>query len=110
MSGMLIGRLEATTTIDGSNYPDMSKYNIICNNVTVTYNEWANYTYCYEAGAGDRYARVEPGYSYGGVNVENCTHTDEHIMLVFDGLFGGDQYGVRPIVEYAGVNVIYNNK
>ena len=31
-------------------------------------------------------------------------------LTIFDGLFGGDQYGVRPIVEYAGVNVIYNNK
>ena len=110
MTGMIIGRLEATTTIDGRNYPDMSQYNINCNNVTVTYGDWMNYHYCYGFN-GSRYTRVEAGFAYGGLDIQaedhNTTCTDHMLCLPFDGLFGGDQYGVSPIREYTGVTVIY---
>lgn len=110
MSGMIIGRLQKTTQIDGSNYPDMSQYNITCKNVTVNYGDWMNYHYCYGFN-GSRYTRVEPGYAYGGLDVTAADHettcTDHMLCLPFDGLFGGDQYGVRPIRAYEGVTVNY---
>lgn len=110
MTGMLIGRCAQTTTIDGANYPDLSKYNITCNNVTVTYGDWMNYHYCYGFN-GNRYTRVEAGYAYGGLDVNAEDHmetcTDHMLCLPFVGLIGGDQYGVRPIVELEGVTVNY---
>ena len=111
MCGMLIGRLEETTTIDGYNYPDTSKYNITCTDVTVTYGEWANYHYCRAEGA--RGKRVEAGYSYDGVAADYdhsaCTvHCKE--LIAFDQIFGGDQYAVKGLPAYDGVTVIYNNK
>ncbi len=111
MSGMLIGRLEETTTIDGTNYPDMSKYKITCTDVTVTYNDWANYHYCVVAGK--TAWRVEPGYAYGGIPADHDHSTCAvccNELLVFDSLFGGAQYGVRGITTHDGVTVIYNNK
>ncbi len=110
MTGMIIGRLEATTTIDGRNYPDMSQYNITCQDVTVTYGDWMNYHYCYGFN-GSRYKRVEAGFAYGGLDITADDHatkcTDHLLCLPFDGLFGGDQYGVNPIREYTGVTVNY---
>ena len=110
MCGMLIGRLEETTTIDGKNYPDTSKYTINCNDVTVTYGEWADYHYCRAAGA--RGKRVEAGYSYGGVaaDYDHSVCTVHHMECIpFDQIFGGDQYAVKGLPSYEGVNVIYNN-
>ena len=109
MCGMLIGRLEETTTIDGANYPDTSKYNITCNNVTVTYGEWSDYHYCRAAGA--RAIRVEAGYQYDGIaadyNHDVCTV--HHMELIpFDQIFGGDQYGVKGLKTYDGVKVVYD--
>jgi len=114
MCGMIIGRLEETTTIDGSNYPDTSKYNITCNNVTVTYGDWYNYHYCdptpgYNNGRG---MRVEPGYSYDGLpsNYDHSQCTTHHNELIpFDQIFGGDQYGVKGLKTYTGVTVNYPN-
>lgn len=111
MSGMLIGRLEETTNIGDVNYPDMSKYNITCTDVTVTYNDWANYHYCVVAGK--TAWRVEPGYSYGGIPADHDHSTCAvccNELIVFDSLFGGAQYGVRGITSYNGVTVVYNNK
>lgn len=111
MCGMLIGRLEETTTIDGANYPDTSKYNITCNNVTVTYGDWANYHYCRAEGA--RAKRVEAGYAYDGIaaDYDHTVCTAHHMELIeFDQIFGGDQYAVKGLKTYNGVNVVYNNK
>lgn len=113
MCGMIIGRLAETVAIDGVNYPDTSKYNITCNNVAVVYGEWANYHYCRAEGA--RAVRVEAGYEYGGIASDYdhtlCEANEHHMMLIeFDQIFGGDQYGVKGIKEYEGVTVIYNNK
>lgn len=115
MCGMIIGRLEETTTIDGTNYPDTSKYNITCNNVKVTYGEWANYHYCDPTPGlnGGRGMRVEPGYSYDGIPADydhsQCT-THCNALIPFDQVFGGDQYGVKGLKAYDGVTVVYNNK
>ena len=111
MCGMIIGRLEETTTIDGANYPDTSKYNITCKDVTVTYDDWANYHYCRAAGA--RGIRVEAGYAYDGIaaDYDHSICTVHHMELIpFDQIFGGDQYGVKGLESYDGVTVIYNNK
>lgn len=115
MCGMIIGRLQETTTIDGTNYPDTSKYNITCKDVTVTYGDWANYHYC-EPTPGlnnGRGMRVEAGYSYDGLPADydhsQCVDSCKN-LLAFDQIFGGDQYGVKGLKSYDGVNVIYNNK
>ena len=115
MCGMIIGRLEETTTIDGKNYPDTSKYNINCTNVTVTYGDWANYHYC-EPTPGlnnGRGMRVEPGYAYDGLpaDYDHSQCVDNHMNLIpFDQIFGGAQNGVKGLPAYDGVTVIYNNK
>ncbi len=116
MCGMLIGRLEETTTIDGTNYPDTSKYDINCTNVTVSYGDWANYHYCEPTPSdmnGGRGMRVESGYSYGGLpaDYDHSQCVDHHMNLIpFDQIFGGDQIGVKGLKTYDGVTVIYNNK
>ncbi len=115
MCGMIIGRLQKTTTIDGTNYPDTSQYNITCNDVTVTYGDWANYHYCeptpgYNNGRG---MRVEPGYAYDGLpaDFDHTQCVDNHMNLIpFDQIFGGAQLGVKGLKTYEGVTVVYNNK
>lgn len=112
MCGMVMGRLEETTTIDGTNYPDISKYNITCNDVTVNYGDWMNYHYCdptpgYNNGRG---MRVEPGYSYDGLPADydhsQCT-THHNELIPFDQIFGGAQYAVKGLKSYTGVTVNY---
>ena len=108
MCGMLIGRLEETTTIDGTNYPDTSKYNIQCTDVTVNYGDWMNYHYCRAAGA--RASRVEAGYAYGGIaaDYDHSVCTVHHMECIpFDQIFGGDQYAVKGLKSYNGVTVNY---
>ena len=112
MCGMIIGRLQETTNIGGVNYPDMSKYNITCNDVTVTYGEWANYHYCEPTPGlnGGRGMRVEPGYSYDGLpaDFDHTQCTTNHMALIpFDQIFGGDQIGVKGLKTYNGVTVKY---
>ena len=114
MCGMIIGRCEETTTIDGVNYPDMSKYNVTCNNVTVNYGEWMNYHYCEPTPGlnGGRGMRVEKGYSYDGLpaDYDHSQCVDNHMNLIpFDQLIGGDQLGVKGLKTYDGVTVVYPN-
>ena len=108
MCGMIIGRCEETTTIDGKNYPDLSKYNMTFNNVVVNYGDWMNYHYCRKSG--ERAVRVEPGYSYGGVAADRDHSTDNaHCMewIPFNQLIGGDQYAVKGLPAVEGVTVNY---
>lgn len=113
MCGMLIGRCEETTTIDGQNYPDTSKYNIICNDVTVTYGNWADYHYCEPTPGlnGGRGMRVEAGYSYDGLPIDydhsQCI-TNCNTLIPFDQIIGGAQLGVKGLKTYDGVTVNYN--
>lgn len=112
MCGMIMGRLEETTTIDGRNYPDTSKYNITCENVTVTYGDWYAYHYCDPTPGlnGGRGMRVEPGHAYDGLPADydhsQCT-THHGQVMPFDQLFGGDQYAVDGLPTYDGVEVNY---
>ncbi len=114
MCGMIIGRCEETTTINGKNYPDLSKYNMTFNNVTVNYGDWMNYHYCdptpgYNNGRG---MRVEPGYAYDGLPADydhsQCT-THHNELIPFDQLVGGDQLGVKGLPTVDGVTVSYPN-
>ncbi len=122
MCGMIIGRCKETTTIDGTNYPDLSKYNLSFNNVTVNYGDWMNYHYCdptpgHNNGRG---MRVEPGYSYDGLPADydhsQCT-THHNKSIPFEQLIGGDQLGVKGLEELikpdgskiTGVTVNYPN-
>ncbi len=115
MCGMIIGRCEATTTIDGTNYPDLSKYNISCKNVTVNYGDWMNYHYCEPTPGlnGGRGMRVEPGFAYGGLpeDFDHSQCVDNHYNCIpFDQLIGGDQIAVKGLREVAGVTVNYPAK
>lgn len=113
MCGMIMGRLERTTTIDGANYPDTTQYNITCENVTVNYGDWMNYHYCEPTPAdmnGGRGMRVEAGFTYGGLP-EDYDHSQcvaNHMNLIpFDQIFGGAQYGVKGLKTFEGVTVNY---
>ncbi len=108
MCGMLIGRCEATTVIDGKNYPDLSQYNLSFKNVTVNYGDWMNYHYCVVAGK--TAWRVEPGYAYGGIPADHDHSTCAvccNLLLRFNQLIGGDQLGITPIRAIDGVTVNY---
>ena len=108
MCGMIIGRCEETTTIDGKNYPDLSKYNLSFNNVVVNYGDWMNYHYCRVSG--QRAARVESGYAYDGIAADRDHSKDNaHCMewIPFNQLIGGDQYNVKGLPAVDGVTVNY---
>ena len=107
MCGMIIGRCEETTTINGANYPDLSKYNLSFNNVVVNYGDWMNYHYCRRSG--ERAVRIEPGYAYGGAENRDHTNDNLHCMewIPFDQLIGGDQYAVKGLKTVEGVTVNY---
>ena len=107
MCGMVIGRCKETTTIDGKNYPDLSKYNLSFNNVVVNYGDWMNYHYCRVNG--QRAVRVEPGYSYGGAEGRDHSQDNQFCMewIPFNQLIGGDQYAVKGLPAVDGVTVNY---
>ena len=108
MCGMIIGRCAETTTIDGANYPDLSKYNLSFNDVVVNYGDWMNYHYCRKSG--ERAVRVESGYAYGGIADDRDHSTDDvHCMecIPFNQLIGGDQFGVKGLPAVEGVTVNY---
>ena len=107
MCGMIIGRCKETTTINGKNYPDLSKYNLSFNNVVVNYGDWMNYHYCRRSG--ERAVRIEPGYSYGGAENRDHSGDNAHCMecIPFNQLIGGDQYNVKGLPAVEGVTVNY---
>ena len=124
--GMLIGNTGKTTVVDGKTYASAPQ--LTCENVKVTYGDWANYTYCEFAGTSWPYVRVQAGVSnsaysnprYGhptdanGNTVVDDNHVHNEgeghfILCVFDQLYGGGQ-GVYGNASHEGVEVIYNNK
>ena len=126
-AGMLIGNTGKTTTTE-SGSTIAAAPQLTCENVTVIYGEWANYTYCAFAGTSWPFVRVQEGISnsaysnprYGhptdanGNTVIDNNHVhnegEEHYeLIVFDQLYGGGQ-GVYGNPTHEGVTVIYNNK
>ena len=107
MCGMIIGRCEETTTINGANYPDLSKYNMTFNNVVVNYGDWMNYHYCRRLG--ERAVRIEPGYAYGGAEDRDHSNDNHFCMdwIPFNQLIGGDQFAVKGLPTVEGVTVNY---
>ena len=124
--GMLIGNTGKTVVVDGTTYAAAPQ--LTCENVTVTYDDWANYTYCEFAGTSWPYVRVQAGVSnsaysnprYGhptdanGNEVVDDSHVhndgeDHFIECTFDQLYGGGQ-GVYGDPTHEGVTVVYNNK
>ena len=130
-SGMLIGKVPQTIT-NGEVQTVKTPENVTCKNVTVIYDDWANYTYCEFAGTGYPYVRVQAGVSvdaytnirYGhptdanGNTVVDDNHVHNageahHKLIAFDQLFGGPanhRYCYYGISEFEGVTVNYNNK
>lgn len=130
--GMLIGDTGQMDDPDGNNVGNAIAPNVTCENVTVTYGDWANYHYC-EFGSSDYpFCRVEAGEStgaYGNARVGeyydangNKVVDDSHVhndgekhneLIVFDQLYGGvsgDRYCTYGTAKHYGVTVIYNNK
>ena len=122
--GMIAGNVETTQEINGTVYPNPAGCNITCSNVTVNYGDWMNYHYCESPSYGTpsyadegewKFHRVEPGYSWAGVDHANCNHGENeshYVYIPFDQLFGGGQNGsghnpVYGLREYAGVTVNY---
>ena len=126
-SEMLVGYTKTTKTVNGTTYATAD--HVTCTNVTVTYGDWAKYTYCQPSNVSPQYVRVQGGYStdpyYSGrhwtagvdaagnkmvddnhVHAEGQAHNE---LIVFDQLFGGGQ-GVYGTATHEGVTVIYNNK
>ena len=127
--GMLIGNTNNSQTIDGKPYAAAPQ--LTCENVTVTYGDWMNYTYCEFAGTGFPYVRVQAGVSVdaysniryghptdanGNIVVDdNHVHNageDHHICLPFDQLLGGGPNGngrnpVYGLASFPGVTVHY---
>jgi len=130
--GMLIGDTGQKYDPDGDNVGDAIAPNVTCENVTVTYGDWANYHYCEFRSSGYPFCRVEAGEStgaYGNARVGeysdangNKVVDDSHVhndgekhneLIVFDQLYGGetgDRYCTYGTATHPGVTVIYNNK
>lgn len=125
-AGMLIGN-SGVTAKDGDRTVAAAPQ-LTCENVTVIYGDWANYTYCEFAGTSWPYVRVQAGVSnsaysnprYGhptdanGNQVIDDNHAhnageDHFIDCTFDQLYGGGQ-GVYGYPTHDGVTVVYNNK
>ena len=119
-SGMLIGDTEKTKEEDEHS---AAAPQLTCENVLVTYNDWANYHYCEFAGTSWPYVRVEIGISnsaysnprYGhptdanGNTVVDDNHVhnegeDHHILLQHNQLYGGGQ-GVYGTSTHPGVTI-----
>ena len=122
--GMLVGNVETTKEMNGRVVPDPAGCNITCKNVVVNYGDWMNYHYCESPAYGTpsyadegewKFHRVEPGYSYGGVDHHNCNHGENEThyeYIPFDQIFGGGQNGgggnpVYGLKSYEGVTVNY---
>ena len=127
--GMLIGNTNQSQVIDGTPYAAAPQ--LTCKNVTVTYGDWMNYTYCEFAGTGYPYVRVQAGVSvdaytnirYGhptdanGNTVVDDNHVhndgeDHHLCIPFDQLLGGGPNGngrnpVYGLASFPGVTVNY---
>lgn len=128
-SGMLIGDTEQIDDPDGNRVGDAIAPNLTCENVTVIYGDWANYTYCEFAGTGYPFVRVQAGTSvdaYSNVRYghptdangnivvdDNHVHNDgekHHELIVFDQLYGGatgDRYCTYGTATHDGVTVKY---
>ena len=126
-AGMLIGNSGATAKNENGTTVATAPQ-LTCENVTVIYGDWANYTYCEFAGTSWPYVRVQAGVSnsaysnprYGhptdanGKTVVDDDHVhnegeDCKILCEFDQLYGGGQ-GVYGTAIHDGVKVIYNNR
>ena len=126
-AGMLIGNSGKTQTNESGSTVAAAPQ-LTCENVTVIYGDWANYTYCEFAGTSWPYVRVQAGVSnsaysnprYGhptdanGNVVVDDDHVhnegeDHQILCVFDQLYGGGQ-GVYGCATHEGVTIVYNNK
>ena len=111
LSGMLVGNVETTTTVDGRTVPYPQGCNITCNNVVVNYGDWMNYHYCVPNDNNQGNYRVEAGYSYGGIPADHdhttCANGECcNELLPFNQLFGGGK-GVSGLATYDGVIVNY---
>ena len=130
--GMLIGDTGQKDDPDGDNVGNAIAPNLTCENVTVTYGDWANYHYCEFGSSGYPFCRVEAGEStgaYGNARVGeyldangNKVVDDSHVhndgekhneLIVFDQLYGGAtgaRYCTYGTATHDGVTVVYNNK
>lgn len=127
-SGMLVGYTKTTKT-DANGRTVATADHVKCENVTVTYGDWMNYTYCQANNVAPQYVREQGGYStdpyYSGRHWtagvdsngnkmvdKNHAHAEGEAcgeLIPFDQLFGGGQ-GVYGTATHEGVTVIYPGK
>ncbi len=121
MAGMLVADVRDNVTVEGRTQADPKR--ITCENVTVTFGDWANYHYCEDAdygtpsyaGEGEyKFNRVEAGAGYGGIDLSKCDHDENeqhNVLIAFDFLFGArDGKGVYGVSSHEGVTVVGPNK
>jgi hypothetical protein len=107
-TGMIIGNMDNTKTVDGRTTPDPKAAGVTCKNVVVNYGDWMNYHYCRVSG--QRAVRVEPGYSYGGIAADRDHSKDNAYCMEcipFNQLIGGNQLNVKGLPAVDGVTVNY---
>ena len=125
-SGMLVGYTKTTAT-NANGTTVATAPHVKCEDVTVTYGDWMNYTYCQPSNVYPQYVRVQGGYStdpyYSGrhwtagvdaagnvmCEVETHVHAEGQAhdeVIPFDQLFGGGQ-GVYGTATHDGVTVVY---
>ena len=84
--GMLIGNTGKTQTSGGTTYAAAPQ--LTAENCTVTYGEWANYTYCEFAGTSWPYVRCQAGISNSAYSNPRYGHpTDANGNEVVDDIF-----------------------
>ena len=108
MCGMLIGRvLKVTQTGNGTYIPNPEATGVVCKNVTVIYDDWADYHYCWDNSLSYGCKRVESGYAYDGVDTTKYPNAKIE-KIAFDQIFGGPQSGRNGyygLKDYDGVTV-----
>ena len=118
VAGMVVADVRDNKTVSGRTEADPQR--VTCENVTVTFGDWANYHYCESEAYGTpsyaeegeyKFRRVEPGLGYGGVDITACDHDADEThneLMQFDFLFGArDGKGIYGISQFPGVTVNY---
>lgn len=118
--GMVIGGIGEDNEIieNGVKYPDFNAKGLTFENVGVTFDRWADYTYCWSDDLSRDCQRIEPGIGYKGVDVSKITDASVDTSRPFDAIFGAENAGdinnvrkqvnetVMNILGITGINVI----
>ena len=93
--GMIIGGVgeDNEDIIDGVKYPNFANKGLTFEDVTVTFGEWANYTYCWSYELPKNCQRLEAGHGYAGVDLSTLSDYSLDSSRPFDAVFGAENAG-----------------